>query len=161
MQRNEIEKLLRDFQSKKVPLKQVADQIENLPYEDISFAKIDHHRSIRWGFPEVIFCQSKTPLQVAKIAEKIIKQKSNLLATRANKEQFKAVKKLLPKAVFNEKAGIITYKINKINKLPGKVIIVTAGTSDIPIASESQKTGEMLGLDMELINDAGVAGIHR
>lgn len=158
------EKLIELFQNYKeniISETELLSFLENLPYEDISFAKIDHHRSIRWGFPEVIFCEGKTPEQISIISKKIIKQKSNLLATRASEKQYKAVKRILKKAEYNEAARTITYKINPVKKIPGRVIIVTAGTSDIPVAMETLVTGEMLGLDVKMINDVGVAGIHR
>jgi NCAIR mutase (PurE)-related protein len=161
MQRDEFIKILHQYKSNKISDKDIWDIIENLPYEDISFAKIDHHRSIRWGFPEVLYCRNKTPEEVAAISLRIIKHKANLLATRASKEQYKAVKKNIPGARFNEKAGTIIYKTRKIRKIKGRVIVVTAGTSDLTIASETIITGEMLGLDMELLSDVGVAGIHR
>ncbi|MBN2402519.1 MAG: nickel pincer cofactor biosynthesis protein LarB [Spirochaetes bacterium] len=161
MQKDELIKILNRYKSGEIPEKDILNYFENLPFEDISFAKIDHHREMRFGFPEVIFCQNKTPEQVAIISEKIIKQGSNLLATKASSKIFESVKKYIPDVEYNETAGTITYINNKIKKLPGKVLIVTAGTSDIPVASESLVTGEMLGLDITMINDIGVAGIHR
>jgi pyridinium-3,5-biscarboxylic acid mononucleotide synthase len=161
MQNDKLVKILHQYKSNEISEKEIINYFENLPYEDISFAKIDHHREIRFGFPEVIFCQNKTPEQVAAISEKLIKHGSNLLATRATKKMYEAVKKYIPDAEYNETAGTITFKKNKIKKLAGKVLVVTAGTSDIPIASETLVTGEMLGLDINMINDIGVAGIHR
>jgi pyridinium-3,5-biscarboxylic acid mononucleotide synthase len=161
MQKDDLVKILHQYKLDEISEKDILNYFENLPFEDISFAKIDHHREIRFGFPEVIFCQNKTPEQVAIIAEKLVKHGSNLLATRASLEIFETVKKYIPDADYNETAGTITYKKNKIKKLTGKVLVVTAGTSDIPIASETLVTGEMLGLDIQMINDIGVAGIHR
>jgi pyridinium-3,5-biscarboxylic acid mononucleotide synthase len=161
MQKDELIKILHQYKFNEIPEKDLVNYIQNLPYEDISFAKIDHHREMRVGFPEVIFCQSKTVEQVASISEKLVKHGSNLLATRATAEMYKAVKKYISDAEYNKIAGTITFKKNKIKKLTGKVLVVTAGTSDIPIASEAVVTGEMLGLDIKMINDIGVAGIHR
>ncbi len=161
MQKEELLKIFHQYKSNEISEEDFLDFIEKLPYEDISFAKIDHHRALRWGFPEVIFCLNKTPEQISIISQKIIHQKSNLLATKASEEKYQAVKKHIPGAEYNKTAETITYKVSEIKKLPGKVIIVTAGTSDIPIATEALVTGEMLGLDIKLINDVGVAGIHR
>ena len=161
MQKKEIIKILEKYKSNEINEDQILSFIENLPYEDITFAKIDHHREIRCGFPEVIFCQDKTAEQISLIAQRIIQNGSNLLATRSSIEKFDAVKKNIPKAEYNETARTITYKNAEIQKLPGKVLIVTAGTSDIPIAAETLVTGEMLGLDVKMISDVGVAGIHR
>ncbi len=161
MHKDELIKILRQYKSDEIPEKVILDYIRELPYEDISFAKIDHHRELRLGFPEVVFCRNKTPEQVAAISEKLVKRGSNLLATKAADEMFKAVKKYIPGANYNKTAGTITYKKNKIKKLTGKVLVVTAGTSDIPVASETMVTGDMLGLEIKMINDIGVAGLHR
>ena len=161
MQKDELAKLLQQYKSDEISENEILNYLENLPYEDISFAKIDHHREMRFGFPEVIFCQSKTPEQIAIIADKIVKHGSNLLATRASLEAYEAVGKFVPDAEYNKTAGTITFINNDIIRLPGTVLAVTAGTSDIPVASEALVTGEMLGLNIKLINDIGVAGIHR
>ncbi len=161
MQKDKLKKILQDFKAGTISENVLLDYIEKIPYEDISFARIDHHREMRWGFPEVIFCQGKTPDQVSMIAQKIIERGANLLATRASQDIYDTVKKNLPDAEYNEVGKTITKAQKKITKLPGKVIIVTAGTSDIPIGTEALITGEMLGLDISLICDVGVAGIHR
>ncbi|MFH0974652.1 MAG: nickel pincer cofactor biosynthesis protein LarB [Spirochaetota bacterium] len=161
MQKSEIKKILHQFKTNKISETDILNYIENLPYEDISFAKIDHHRELRCGFPEVIFCQNKTPEQVAIISRKLVKHGSNLIATRASETIYKAVKKILPMAQYNKTAGTIIYRNNEIQKLPGKVLVVTAGTSDISIGTETIITGEMLGLDIKMISDIGIAGIHR
>lgn len=161
MRKDELISIFRKFKENKISENQLLNFFENYPYEDISFAKIDHHRSIRWGFPEVIFCQNKTPDQVLKIALKITDRKENLLATRAGENHFKAVKKKIPDAVYDKTAQTILCKKKKIKQISGKILIVTAGTSDLPVAAESYNTGEMLGLDMKMISDVGVAGIHR
>ncbi len=161
MQKEKLLRILQQYKTNEITEKEILNYMENLPYEDISFAKIDHHREIRQGFPEVIFCQDKTPEQISAISQKIVDLGSNLLCTRASKEKYEDVKKYLPGAEYNETALTITYKNSEIKKLPGKVIVITAGTSDIPIASEAMVTGEMLGLDIKMISDVGVAGIHR
>ncbi|MCU0822893.1 MAG: nickel pincer cofactor biosynthesis protein LarB, partial [Spirochaetes bacterium] len=161
MQKEKIIEILRNYKNGSISDEDVFAYIKNLPYEDLSFARIDHHREMRWGFPEVIFSQGKTPEQVAIIAEKIIQNGSNLLATRASREVYDAVRIKLPEASYNETGKIISRAVKKITKLAGKVIIVTAGTSDIPAGTEALETGNMLGLDISMICDVGVAGIHR
>lgn len=134
-------------------------------YEDIGFAKIDHHRIIRKGFPEVIFCQGKTNRQISKIACHISKMGHNVLATRANQTAFKAIKKYLPNAVYHKTAGIITVKRNKEIKTKKRfmptILVITAGTSDIPVAEEAIATAEFLGNKVEKLFDIGISGIHR
>ncbi len=131
-------------------------------YEDIGFAKIDHHRVKRKGFPEVIYCQGKTPQQIAKIAKRISQNNHNVLATRADKKAFQAVKKILKKAKYHETARIVTVNSSPVPRPPSqKVCVITAGTADIPIAEEAAVTAEFLGLQVDRIFDVGVAGIHR
>jgi NCAIR mutase (PurE)-related protein len=132
-------------------------------YEDIGFAKVDHHRIKRKGFPEVILCQGKTPEQVAKIAKRILDHGHDVLATRADRKAYNAVKKVLNKAKYHEMAKIITcFKEPPRRAGAGSFIaIVTAGTADLPVAEEAAVTAEFLGNKVERIYDVGVAGIHR
>ena len=161
MDRENIIGILHKFKSGAISQDAALDYIENLPYENLVFARIDHHRALRWGFPEVIYCPGKTPDQVKEISLKITEKNFNLLATRASKEIYEAVKKAIPQAEYNEIGKTITCIKKEIKKLEGKVVIVTAGTSDIPVATESMETGKILGLDISIIIDIGVAGIHR
>ena len=129
-------------------------------FEDLGFAKIDHHRMKRKGFPEVIYCAGKTPEQIAKIAKKIAQKKHAVLATRADKKAFLAVKKVLPKAKYYPEARIII--VGQLKIIPkGTVAIVSAGTSDQNVAEEAAVTAEFLGLKVNRFYDVGVAGIHR
>ncbi|MBN3033646.1 MAG: nickel pincer cofactor biosynthesis protein LarB [Candidatus Saganbacteria bacterium] len=134
-------------------------------YEDIGFAKVDHHRPRRKGFPETIYCAEKTPAQVAKIAQTIWARGHNVLATRADRKAFLAVKKVLKKAHYHETARIITALNPKTTRDPRPVTrdisIITAGTADLPVAEEAAVTAEFLGLKVERLFDVGVAGIHR
>ncbi len=130
-------------------------------YEELGFAKIDHHRIKRKGFPEVIYCPGKTNKQIVEIAKKINKKKHPVLMTRASVEVFKAVKKVLKKAKYYEEARIITVARGSRVKGQEKVTIVTAGTADIPVAEEAAVTAEFLGIKVERLFDVGVAGIHR
>ncbi|MFA6170475.1 MAG: nickel pincer cofactor biosynthesis protein LarB [Candidatus Margulisiibacteriota bacterium] len=137
--------------------------VKNNDYEELGFAKVDHHRIHRKGFPEVIYCPGKTPEQVAKIAASIAKQGHDVLATRADKKIFKAVKKSLKKAKYHEMARIITVKKAERRTLnvEHRIAIITAGTADLPVAEEAAVTAEHLGHKVERIYDVGVAGIHR
>ena len=161
MNRERITDLLKRFRDGSASLEEALEQLHQLPYEDVGFARIDHHRSLRWGFPEVVFCQGKTPFQVAVIAQKLSNKGSNFLGTRAGRDIFDEVKTVLPEAVYNETARTITHVQSEIVPIPGNTLIVTAGTSDLPVAEECLVTAGMLGLDVSLIADIGVAGIHR
>ena len=131
------------------------------PYTDIGFAKIDHHRKKRRGFPEVVFGKGKTVEQVVKISQKIIAHDGILLVTHADKRAFLKLKKSYPGIKFDEKARIISYRKDRPILKNGLVLIVTAGTSDLPVAAEARATLEMMGNKVELLCDVGVAGIHR
>lgn len=140
-------------------------------YEDLGFAKIDHHRPFRKGFPETIYCEGKNPAQITKIAQRIAKNGHAVLATRANIKAFRAVKEILKHARYFETARIITAKKAESRKLKvesrtlnveqREIAIVTAGTADLPVAEEAAVTAEFLGIKVERIFDVGVAGIHR
>jgi len=131
-------------------------------YEDIGFAKIDHHRIKRKGFPETIYCEGKTPEQVAKIALRISKNGHDVLATRADKKAYLAVKKTIKNAEYHDVARIITAS-SKQKAVSSKqtIGIITAGTADLPVAEEAAVTAEFLGIKVERFFDVGVAGIHR
>ncbi len=131
-------------------------------FDELGFAKIDNQRAERRGFPEAIFCEGKTAEQVAQIVQKMNEGKSNILATRANAETFEAVKKLVPEAEYHENARLIVVRKEEITPDPDRYILVmSAGTSDIPIAEEAALTAELMGHRVERVFDVGVAGIHR
>jgi len=164
MYKEQIKEILSGVQQNKLSLDKAMEKLKNLPYEDLGFAKIDHHRAIRKGFPEVVFCQNKTKDQVVEIIKRM-SPNSDVLATRASKEMFEAVKKQLNNAEYNEIAKTIIIKNNKKNinenKNNKKILIVSAGTSDMPVAEEAAVTAEAAGNDVERLYDVGVAGIHR
>lgn len=137
----------------------VIEQKESKLYEDLSFAKVDHAREARSGFPEVVFCERKTEEQVAQIMQSIYDRSGLVLGTRANGAQFEAVKALLPEAVFYENAKIIT--VGKPKEQIGNVAVCTAGTTDIPVAEEAALTAWMCGAEVHRYYDVGVAGLHR
>ncbi len=155
-----IRELLKDVAEGRLTPEQAHSRIKSLPFEDIGFAKIDHHRALRCGVPEVIFCQGKTPAQVGGIAERVLGAGSNLLATRAEPAHFEAVRQICPEAQYRQLARCITVR-REAEPPRGQVLVVTAGTSDLPVAEEAVVTADMLGARVRLISDVGVAGLHR
>ncbi len=131
-------------------------------FDELGFAKIDNHRAERRGFPEAIFCEGKTPEQVAQIVQKMNEGDRNILATRANAETFEAVQKLVPEAEYHKDVRLIVVRKEELTPDPDRFILVmTAGTSDIPVAEEAAITAELMGHRVERVFDVGVAGIHR
>ena len=137
------------------------DRLKNLPFEDLGFARVDHHRALRQGFPEVIFSPGKKPEQVVAIVKSLLRQKSNVLVTRSNQETFDKVHKLTKKAKFNDAARAISIVQDAKIYGDGTIYIVCAGTSDIPVAEEAALTARLMGNQVETTYDVGVAGIHR
>jgi pyridinium-3,5-biscarboxylic acid mononucleotide synthase len=156
-----IELLLNEVSEGKTDVPAALQRLRHLPFEDLGFAKLDHHRTLRTGMPEVIFASGKTSLQVATIFERMSKAGGNVLATRASREAFEAVQTLEPRAVYHEVARVIT--LSQAEPVPGKglIAVVCAGTSDLPVAEEAALTAKLMGNTVELIADVGVAGIHR
>jgi len=155
-----MKKLLQDYKAGKVNLSTVLQKIKTLPYEDLGFAKLDTHREVRKGFPETIFCQGKTIPQISQILQKHPKDQ-NILLTKANKKVYTSVKKLNPLAQYNELAKTIIIQRYKPKKKKGTILVLTAGTSDIPVAEEAIVTAELMGNKVEKVYDVGVAGVHR
>jgi NCAIR mutase (PurE)-related protein len=137
------------------------DRLKTLPFEDLGFAKVDHHRSLRTGMPEVIYGKGKTTEQVARIFASLAGSGVNVLATRATFEQFKAVIHVEPRAIYHSAAGCITLQLQPTPERTGIVGIVCAGTSDLPVAEEARVTAELMGNRVYLVADVGVAGLHR
>ena len=156
-----MKKILEDYKAGKVGLEDVLEKMKSLPYEDLEFAKIDTHRALRKGFPETIFCQGKTTPQIIKILEVMVKRDHSILATKANKKIFTAVKKIYPDAEYNELAKTIVIKREQLKPKKGKILVITAGTSDISVAEEAVVTAELMGNKVEKAYDVGVAGVHR
>ena len=156
-----IESLLNEVRERRTDVAAALEKLRHLPFEDLGFAKLDHHRALRTGMPEVIFASGKTSLQVAAIFERMAKAGGNVLATRASREVFDAVKAVEPRAVYHEAARAIT--LSQTEPVPGKgtIAVVCAGTSDLPVAEEAAVTAKLMGNTVELIADVGVAGIHR
>ncbi|MEK6892555.1 MAG: nickel pincer cofactor biosynthesis protein LarB [Nanoarchaeota archaeon] len=162
MHEQEIKKIMTDLKNGKVEVDDAIKKLKFLPFEDLGFAKIDHHRSLRKGFPEVVFCQNKTIKQVVEIVKILSRDNSVVLATRATIEMFKAVKKHIKNAEYNEKSRtIIINKKNNEHRPKNKILILTAGTSDINVAEEAAVVAESMGNKVERVYDVGVAGLHR
>ena len=140
---------------------EAVERLRHLPFEDLGFAKVDHHRALRAGMAEVIFGENKTPKQVADIFFRLAKHGGNVLATRANEKQFAAVKKRVRTAQYRKLARAITLQRDRKNYGKGRIAVVSAGTSDIPVAEEAVATAEVMGNEVQHFYDVGVAGIHR
>ncbi len=158
--RNDLEKLLGNIKSGKLSIERALAQLNSLHYEELGFAKVDHGRRSRCGFPEVVFAQGKTAAQIAAIGKKIIEREEEILITRLDKSKFAIVKKSLPKLKYSDLAQAAYFRKSK-SKPDSGILIVTAGTSDIPVAEEAAITCEAMGHIPERFFDAGVAGIHR
>ncbi|MGA9069833.1 MAG: nickel pincer cofactor biosynthesis protein LarB [Terracidiphilus sp.] len=161
MDRASIESLLQEVAAGQTEVSAALERLRDLPFEDIGFAKLDHHRALRTGMPEVIFGAGKTAAQVAAIFARMAKAGGNVLATRATREMFEAVLAVEPRAVFHETARAITLTQTAATPGKGTIAVVCAGTSDLPIAEEAVVTARLMGNTVELIADVGVAGIHR
>jgi NCAIR mutase (PurE)-related protein len=131
------------------------------PYEDLGFARVDHHRSVRQGFPEVVLGLGKTPLQIAAIAAEIVGRGSSLLVTRTTPDAFDAVRARVPSAVYHSDARIIALPQRDVARGKGTILVVAAGTADLPVSEEAARTAELMGNDVERLYDVGVAGLHR
>ena len=158
-----VRKLLEDVKSGGVGVDAAVDQLRKLPFEDLGFAHVDHHRAMRQGFPEVIFCQGKTPEQIVEISRRIVAAGSTLLATRTDGVAAKALLTALPQAKHNPTARTVVVLADPNEEITtaGTVLIISAGTSDMPVAEEAAVTAEAMGNRVERLFDVGVAGIHR
>lgn len=140
---------------------QLAESLRARPFEDLGFARVDHHRSIRQGFPEVVLGLGKTPDQIAAIAAEIVRRGSTLLVTRASAAAFDAVRAVVQQATYHPEASLITLRQNDVAPGKGTILVVSAGTSDQPVAEEAVLTADLMGNVVERVYDVGVAGIHR
>jgi NCAIR mutase (PurE)-related protein len=156
-----IRKLFLQVRSGKLSPDEAVNRLRHLPFEDLGFAKLDHHRALRAGMPEVVFGQRKTPEQLAQIFSRLAQRGGNILATHASSEQFAAVKMKARKAQYRELARAIVLQRDSARYGKGTIAVVSAGTSDIPVAEEAVVTAELMGNEVERLYDVGVAGIHR
>lgn len=161
MDKDQIKKLLEDVQNKKLDIDSAMQKFKNLPYDDLNFAKIDTHRAVRRGFPEVVFCQGKTIEQVVAIMKKMSEYHEVVLGMRASEEMFQAVKQIADSVEYDKLAKALIVGKRPSIKYKGTVLVCSGGTADMPVAEEAAITAEMLGNKVEKLYDAGVAGIHR
>ncbi len=155
-----LERLLGQVREGEVTVKQALERLKSLPFEDLGFASLDHHRSLRQGFPEVVLCEGKTTDQILSITRALIKKRGPLLATRVSPAVARALRRLDRRARYYEEARVVAIHQARSQRL-GRVLIVTAGTADVPVAEEARVTAEVMGSHVERLYDVGVAGLHR
>jgi len=163
MDKQDIQRLLESVRAGKLPVARALEQMRHMPFEDLGFAKIDHHRGLRQGFAEVIYGKGKTSRQITSIARGMLRPQMthNILITRADAHIFRAVQRLSRAAKFHALSGAITIRRNREVAGKGTILVVAAGTSDIPVAEEAVVTAEIMGNKVESLYDVGVAGLHR
>ncbi len=161
MNKDRLTSLLTDVQTGKIAIDEALHRLRSLPYDDLKFARLDLHRELRTGFPEVIFCKGKTTEQVARIAAHLAAKTSPVLATKAGPEAYTAVREVCPDAVYHETARIIMIGPPQKKKNTSPILILGAGTADKPIIEEAAVTAEAMGHPVEHLIDVGVAGVHR
>lgn len=161
MHPSRLKELLEQVRNGTLEIDEAVDSLKELPYEDLGFAKIDHHRHLRNGFPEVIYCQGKSVEQVCSIFDSLAQHENTVLATRADQAQYGAVTKLYPAAQYHALARCITLGQPMTPAKRGLVLVVSAGTADLPVAEEAAVVAAIMGNPVERLYDVGVAGIHR
>lgn len=158
----DLKELLENVKNNSVDIDLALEKLKNLPYEDLGYANVDHHRQIRNGYPEVIYCEGKEDEHILGIIEKMNQKGSNILGTRCRKETFDKVREVYPIAEYEKLSKILKIQNHEIENIgKGKIVVLTGGTSDIPVADEAYYTAKFLGNDVIRIYDVGVAGIHR
>ncbi|RQD76772.1 MAG: nickel pincer cofactor biosynthesis protein LarB [Candidatus Syntrophonatronum acetioxidans] len=153
--------LLQEIREGTVSVEEGLRLIRSPGYENLGFARVDHQRALRRGFPEVIYCPGKTISQIVRIAKSIGEQGQDILATRAEEEVFEALQASFPNCRYYPRARLVSLQKRKRETLPGKVLVVTAGTADIPVAEEAAETARIMGCQVDKLYDVGVAGLHR
>lgn len=160
MNPEELTQVLQHVRQGKLSIEHALQRLRSLPYEDLGFASLDHHRSLRQGFPEVVLCEGKSTTQVVAIARALFKKQGPFLATRADPKVARAICKLNRRAQYHHDARLVTVYPSRLKSL-GHILVVTAGTADLPVAEEARITAEVMGSRVERLHDVGVAGIHR
>ena len=161
MDQDHLRALFEQVRSGETNIDQAMTRMLHMPFEDLGFAKIDHHRALRHGMPEVIFAKGKAPEQVVAIAERLLENSQNVLITRADRDCAAMVSERLPSGEYFPLSGVIRFWRDRTNRGKGKIAVVCAGTSDMFVAEEAQLTAEAMGNQVDTIHDIGVAGIHR
>ncbi len=160
MDKESLKQLLQQVQQEEVSVSRALEKFKSLPFQDLEHSRIDHHRGVRCGFPEVLFCKGKSPDEIRDIAEELLDANTNLLATRVTEEESDIFKELAPEATYHERARCVTVQVEE-SDLPGTVGVISAGTSDAHAAEEARVTCESFGASVHTVYDAGVAGLHR
>lgn len=160
MNRDELKQFLISVKNGDIDLETAAEYLKDLPYKDMDYAKLDNHREIRSGYPEVIYCEGKDKEHLKGIVENMIKRDANILATRASEDVYNSILEVTDKVIYHKLARICVINQKEIEKV-GHVAVVTGGTADIPVAEEAAVTLEVFGNNVDRIYDVGVAGIHR
>jgi len=161
MERKKLEELLRAVAAGELSVDDALERLKNLPYADLGFARVDTHRALRTGFPEVIFCEGKTPAQAAAIAARIAETGAAVLATRAAREAYEAIRAKCPGARYHQEGRVVVVPAETPAESRGHVLVLSAGTADIPVAEEAAVVAETIGCKVERVYDVGVAGLHR
>lgn len=160
MDQGRLQSILKDVRDKKTSVQKALEQLRVFPYENMGFAKVDHHRTLRQGFPEVILCEGKSVSQILDIAKSLVKRHSQILATRVEPKVARALKRWNRQAVYSEIARTVVIPKSSPGT-QGEILILTAGTSDIPVAEEAKVTANVMGSRVHTVYDVGVAGLHR
>src|SRR3989442_381237 len=161
MQAERIRELLNEVRTGARTVESALGQLRDLPFEDLGYARLDHHRAVRKGFPEVVFCEGKRVHQIVEIVERLAQKHSAVLATRASREVYDAVQDRFPTARYFDDARIIQLGVNGASPTETTVLVICAGTADVPVAEEAAVTASALGSSVERLYDVGVAGVHR
>jgi NCAIR mutase (PurE)-related protein len=162
MLEQQIKQLLEQYKQNQLTEAQILEELKTLPFKDLGYAQVDLHRELRQNHPETIYCAGKTPEQIAGIFQCLAQKSCNILGTRASKEAFDMVQEILPEAQYYALPRLIVVNQQPLEKInSGTILVVSAGTSDLPVAQEAGMTAELLGNKVEYLNDVGVAGIHR
>jgi hypothetical protein len=157
-----LEDLLKTLKSGKISIEKTLVELKSLPFQDLGFARIDHHRSLRKGFPEVIWGEGKTPVEILSIIKQLKRKGQNILVTRLEKEKSRPIRKAFPESKYYPRSRVLTYRTHPVkNEGKGLILVITAGTTDIPVAEEAAITAQFMGNRVETLYDVGVAGIHR
>ncbi len=161
MEKDELRIILKNIQEGNLDIDTALKRLRHMPFESLGYACVDHHRNLRTGYPEVIYCTGKEMEQVQGIAAALLSQGSNLLATRASEEIFEAIQMIHSAAVYHKLARLVVVQQQQIKQISGTIVVITAGTSDLPVAEEAAVVAETFGNKVERLYDVGVAGIHR
>ena len=162
MNPGKLEDLLKRVKTGKTSIHEAMAQLKSLPFEDLGYARVDHHRSLRKGFPEVIWGEGKSPSQIVSIMKQLKGKSQNILITRLDERKAKAIEKVFPKSQYYPRSKVLTYLTHPVkSEGKGTILVVTAGTTDIPVAEEAFITAQFMGNRVETLYDVGVAGIHR